>query len=69
MTIEELIEKLTNQKGDTLTILARDPEAMEKVVTIDICGQWTDWKDLRYEGRDLAHALRQAEIVKRIHTA
>lgn len=56
------IEMLRASEGDSVTILCNNPEAtdLDDAMAVVCCGQWTDWKDRRFYGRDVSDALSKA---------
>lgn len=56
------IEALRANEGDSVTLIADDPEAVsvDRQCAIDCSGDWTVWADRRFYGATIAEALAAA---------
>lgn len=56
------IKQVRAAGGNSLTIVCDDPEAetIGKQAAIDVSGDFTDWKEVRYWGKDWTEALHRA---------
>lgn len=58
-----LIDLLRSQEGDSVTILCDNPDFnMGANNAVECNGDWTGWKDQRFEGESLLDALSAAMI-------
>lgn len=58
--IVELIEMLVADEGAELSIACPNPDFDGPQRIIDVCDQWTDWDNARFEGDTLQEALEAA---------
>lgn len=57
----ELIQKLTSDEADYVTIVAGNPDGDgPNDYVISICGNSTDWKEVSYYGHTTLEALKKA---------
>lgn len=68
LSFEDCLAVLTSKEGDSVTVLAQNPDAnhVNEQFAIDVTGEWTDWKGARYLGDTQLSALKAAAIIKRI---
>lgn len=65
LRIVRMIEQLTADEGESVEFLSVDPEARRNVVTVDICGAYTQWCSERVEGYTMYDVLIKATKLKR----
>lgn len=65
------IEYLRHEEGDSITVCCSDPDAdsVDTQVAIDCEGFWTDFRNRRYYGRDVATALSNAVLDRKAYEA
>ncbi|USN16544.1 hypothetical protein POLEWNIK_00180 [Brevundimonas phage vB_BpoS-Polewnik] len=61
-----LVEALRSQEGDSVLILSDNPDGPPNNA-IEVCGAWTDWKEVRYDGETLNDALLKAIAARNEH--
>lgn len=54
------IGELNCDEGNSVTILAANPDFIGEDYAIEVCGEWTEWRDLRFGGRTVLAALESA---------
>lgn len=59
-----LIHELRREEGHSVTILCDNPEGPPNNA-VEVCGDWTDWQDRRFEGQTLLDALKAADDARR----
>lgn len=63
-----LVEALRAEEGDSVTILCDNPDFNgQPNNAIEVCGAWTNWKEVRYDGDTLNDALLKAIAAKNEH--
>lgn len=61
-----LVEALRAEEGDSVLILSDNPDGPPNNA-IEVCGAWTDWKEVRYDGDTLNDALLKAIAARNEH--
>lgn len=63
-----LIENLRNDTAASVTLLCDNEEGNgDDNNAVEVCAEWTDWKEERFYGRNLNDALRNANFAKLKH--
>jgi len=57
----DLVNSLRGPEGNSVTILSDNADFHGPNVAVDVCGEWTDWQERRFEGDNLLACLREAE--------
>lgn len=62
------IEQITMTEGNSVTILSDnpDPNLREVQAAVDVCGDFTSWKEMRYWGETWMDALHKAADASRL---
>lgn len=61
MSFERLLNAMRSEEGDTVTLLADNPDFNgQPNNAIECCGSWTDWREVRFTGDTLRGALLAA---------
>lgn len=60
--IVAMINRLRGEEGHSLAILCDNPEAesADSQTGVEVCADWTDWKERRFLARSWGLALRDA---------
>ena len=59
-----LLEELREQEGHTVTLCCDNPDGPPDAA-IQVCGDWTEWDEVRIEGQTVLECLQKAVRAKR----
>lgn len=62
LSVLNYIDALRKDEGNSVTILCDNPDFGGPASAVEVCGDWTDWKDRRFAGDTLLSALERAHV-------